>query len=660
VTLDGTASSDSDGTVVSWVWKEGGNQIAVGSTAGVSLGVGTHVITLEVTDDDGATDDDTVTITVAAGAGGVWLSYTTGDFWGMENWNNTELRIVAKDGENDVWQMDVIVPKTGTNSTHSIATPGIICSFLDLQHGGTPYEYSPKWATGGDVWGSGMMTFTQMAQFGAVAGADFTYDTTHDTYFEYRWTTTGLVHLGSATDPTNTVDTVLTVRINAPTMSGTGYTTTMTAKLEVTNNQTSSLDTWYMASTAGAMELGLIGSGGAFINPTDATAKPIVHGLDEHPLYAVTDWYGSTVTTIDGALMRAEVQNNIATQALNMRAGLKFELEAPTMGLYYNGLSGLMYGSTGNTSGGSLICAIAQPGAFGSGVMIAPAQTLEINFTGLIDAPGGGVNAPPVADAGPDQTPTADGTGSALVTLDGTASSDSDGAIVSWIWKEGGNQIAAGSTAQVSLGVGVHTITLVVTDDDGATDDDTVTVTVGYRLLDISAATDYNWVYENSTTRTLNRHKVVLTVTLVQEALIGEAYNVLFEEDVLGPGVVNSFVITAAGGNVYNVKGQFIGPPPGYNPILGSLGVHTLKVTYTGVTSGQTDNASVSVALRKLGDIDGSGGVGLQDKVQLNKALNGLPYAPLTVRNMDLNGGGSADLQDKVIINLVLNGLVVQ
>jgi len=52
--------------------------------------------------------------------------------------------------------------------------------------------------------------------------------------------------------------------------------------------------------------------------------------------------------------------------------------------------------------------------------------------------------------------------------------------------------------------------------------------------------------------------------------------------------------------------------------------------------------------------------VGLQDKVQLNKALNGLPYAPLTVRNMDLNGGGTADLQDKVIINLVLNGLVVQ
>lgn len=64
VTLDGSGSSDSDGTIASYVWQEGASQIATGQTANVSLSVGTHTITLTVTDDDSDTDEDTVTIVV--------------------------------------------------------------------------------------------------------------------------------------------------------------------------------------------------------------------------------------------------------------------------------------------------------------------------------------------------------------------------------------------------------------------------------------------------------------------------------------------------------------------------------------------------------------------------------------------------------------------
>ena len=92
---------------------------------------------------------------------------------------------------------------------------------------------------------------------------------------------------------------------------------------------------------------------------------------------------------------------------------------------------------------------------------------------------GGSSNTFPVADAGNDQSVTdSDTSGSELVTLDGSASYDPDGSIVSYDWKEGSTTIATGANPTVDLAVGVHTIDLTVTDNDGATATDTVVVTV--------------------------------------------------------------------------------------------------------------------------------------------------------------------------------------
>ncbi|MBI1920600.1 MAG: metallophosphoesterase [Geobacter sp.] len=88
-------------------------------------------------------------------------------------------------------------------------------------------------------------------------------------------------------------------------------------------------------------------------------------------------------------------------------------------------------------------------------------------------------NQPPVANAGPDQSVTdTDGNGSQSVTLNGSASSDPDGTISSYVWKEGATQIATGATPAVTLAVGTHTITLTVTDNAGATATDTMVATV--------------------------------------------------------------------------------------------------------------------------------------------------------------------------------------
>ena len=101
------------------------------------------------------------------------------------------------------------------------------------------------------------------------------------------------------------------------------------------------------------------------------------------------------------------------------------------------------------------------------------------------------LNQPPVADAGPDQTVTdADDSGSEDVTLDGSASTDADGTIVSWSWAVDGTEIATGEMATVSFDVGVATVVLTVTDDEGATGTDNVTITVEAAPQPVSFATE--------------------------------------------------------------------------------------------------------------------------------------------------------------------------
>jgi Tol biopolymer transport system component len=90
------------------------------------------------------------------------------------------------------------------------------------------------------------------------------------------------------------------------------------------------------------------------------------------------------------------------------------------------------------------------------------------------------VNLPDVslsANAGSDQTVISSDSISASVLLDGSLSTD-DGTIASYVWTENGQQLGTGATLEVTLPVGTHTITLTVTDDQGATGTDEVVITV--------------------------------------------------------------------------------------------------------------------------------------------------------------------------------------
>ncbi|HAA16334.1 MAG TPA: hypothetical protein DCE41_33375, partial [Cytophagales bacterium] len=88
-------------------------------------------------------------------------------------------------------------------------------------------------------------------------------------------------------------------------------------------------------------------------------------------------------------------------------------------------------------------------------------------------------NIVPIAQAGPDLSAVDnDDSGSESFTLDGSASTDSDGSLVSYVWSENGTELTTGVTAMISLAVGTHTITLTVMDNEGAMASDEVVIIV--------------------------------------------------------------------------------------------------------------------------------------------------------------------------------------
>ena len=83
----------------------------------------------------------------------------------------------------------------------------------------------------------------------------------------------------------------------------------------------------------------------------------------------------------------------------------------------------------------------------------------------------------PTANAGADQTVECAGA-TTSVLLDGSASTAGSGTINSYSWAEGATPLGTGATLAVNLSLGVHTITLTVTDTGGGSDTDDVVITV--------------------------------------------------------------------------------------------------------------------------------------------------------------------------------------
>ena len=78
IAFDGSGSSDSDGTIVGWLWDFGDGATSTAASPGHAYAsAGSYTVTLTVTDDDGAQDTDTAPVTVdavPAGPANVWIN----------------------------------------------------------------------------------------------------------------------------------------------------------------------------------------------------------------------------------------------------------------------------------------------------------------------------------------------------------------------------------------------------------------------------------------------------------------------------------------------------------------------------------------------------------------------------------------------------------
>ncbi len=138
----------------------------------------------------------------------------------------------------------------------------------------------------------------------------------------------------------------------------------------------------------------------------------------------------------------------------------------------------LIWDSTSVSDGAHSITAIATDTA---------SQTASHAVNVLVD----NFNDAPTANAGPDQTVTdADNNGEELVTLNGSASSDADGTIIAYEWKQGATVLGDTATLNVDAPVGTWTFTLTVTDNEGAAASDVVVVEVLPPATDIEAFSD--------------------------------------------------------------------------------------------------------------------------------------------------------------------------
>ncbi len=481
VTLSGSASNDNgdldgDGSIASYAWTQtGGSDVtligadsAAPSFTTPSLAAGaedeTLIFTLVVTDNDGATASDTVVITVT---------------------------------------LDNVAPTANAGSDRTVPSAADVTldgsASSDSDGSITTYAWSGPQGTRLTGADTAAPSFT--APTLAVGNADVTR------------TFTLVVTDNDGATASDTV--VITVEApNAAPTANAGTDETVASAAAVTldgsgSNDAGDLDgngsiasyAWTQASGPGATL-----TGGTTVSPS-FTAPTLVAGADDAVLvFSLVVNDGVANSAADTVTITVEAPNAAPTANAGPDQSVASAAEVT--------LSGSASNDNGDLDGDGSIASYAWTQTRGTDVTLTGADTASPTFTAPTLAEGalpgtltftltvtdndGGTdsdevyitvespNAAPTANAGPDQSVDS----ATSVTLDGSGSSDRDGRITGYAWTAPdditltGTNTASPSFTAPTLAEGAadvtRTFTLTVTDNDGATDEDTVVITVAF------------------------------------------------------------------------------------------------------------------------------------------------------------------------------------
>jgi len=165
----------------------------------------------------------------------------------------------------------------------------------------------------------------------------------------------------------------------------------------------------------------------------------------------------------------------------------------------------------------------------------------------------------------------------------------------------------------------------------------------------VQAAVTPAWLYQNAPESTQGRHEATLTLAVVSDTKNNQTYNVQLSGP--APSPTSLQVIQTVDPMVWTLRSGTAGVDP--------VGDVYLLVSVSGVENGGSGGTAVTVPVRQIGDIDGSGSVTAADKQCFNQRLNGVA-TPYPDRCYDLDGsGGAPNAVDKQVMNQVLNGVAL-
>ena len=566
ITLDGSASTDASSTnapdfdddIVSYTWTENSVTIGSGETLDTTLAVGEHTITLTVTDAAGESASDIVVITIenaapVANAGSdqsiVQTDYT-GALVTLDGSASTDISSTnAPSLDNDIvsytWSEGGSPLGTGEilDTTFALGSHTVLLTVTDSRGATSTDEVVVTITNAPPVADAGIdQTLTQTDSSGALITLDGSGSSdvssnnppaNDSDIASYAWSESAST-LGSG----KTLDVTLPVGVHEITLTVTdtaGLTATDTVRVEITNAEpvanAGSDQTVVQTTSAGAV-ITFVGSASTDISSTNPPnndndiidytwtkdLSTLGHGKTlDATLPVGTHTVTLTVTDSAGNIDSDTVLITVTNAPPIANAG-------PDQTLL-SGLNVTLDGSasTDITSTSDIVSYewFENAASLGTGVTLQQTfDTGEHTITLRVTDTAGNTdedtviitvtNEPPVADAGVDQTLTQTSASGANVTLNGSGSTDpnstnspaNDNDIVSYIWTESGSTIATGKTPDVTLPVGVHTITLTVTDTANATATDDVVITVN-NAAPIAAADNDQTVEQASSSGTV-------------------------------------------------------------------------------------------------------------------------------------------------------------